>query len=480
MKTTKFSDILRSYGTVRICWIHFLNWFGLKSNPKGKLIKEYTMTLPEALSPCNNVRRTCEMKMKDPLTVSLLSSQEDGNGKRTVEIDLSNLSKMATQIFQSMSDPHQKDQDFVEWDEYGWHYTGENYNRPHSNMSDEKIKTMRNERVALYVLALDAMNFCFWPAHTNSKGDAVDADSALEYHHLATALKHAAELDDIIDKSKADSSSISNKEIVQSESSYRLSPDSLSQITPDELQSLLSPHLPLTEENNPTILPSLVERCRLLNELGWGLRQFYSSSALALLQKANESADTLVSLLVSSFSGFRDEVVDHAGRLIYFYKRAQIAVGDLKAALGTPAKQHSAKATTQSRAYCNLADFKDMDKLTTFPDYRVPQFLRHEGVLRYAPELGEHRIDKLVELRAGEEDEIYIRAATVVAVEMLVKEVNSLLERSEKEEVRDIRDKNKVEYLNAVKIDWYLWQLGEKLENERKMSFHHRTRTIYY
>lgn len=100
----------------------------------------------------------------------------------------------------------------------------------------------------------------------------------LEYHHLAIALKHIAEMDDDIlqrNDSKSSDTSHDEKNLIQSESTYRLSPQVLSQITPSELQTLLSPHL----LSNLSHFPNLEQRCRLLNELGWGLRHFYSSSA---------------------------------------------------------------------------------------------------------------------------------------------------------------------------------------------------------
>ena len=439
--------------------------------------------LPCKLSPTSNVRRSCFMKMNEPLVKTLAlstcnkknqihtsSNEEDQKyGERTVAINSDGLSKMAENIVTSIENNGESNQkDFVEWDEEGYHYSGDAYKR--SMMNDDRIFLMKMERVALYILALDAMNFCFWPAHENidSKNAKTDSNhqAALEYVHLATALKKVAEIDDII----ACDPTISDSVDVQSESSYNLSPEALSKMTPSKLNNLLSKYL-------PSQLPNLEERCRLLNELGLGLQYYHSSSALKLLQKADKSAESLVNLLLSSFSGFRDEAIDHTGKIIYFYKRAQIAVADLKAALGT--YHASPLDEKQGRLYCEFADFKDMDKLTTFADYRVPQFLRHHGVLIYAPELGKDKIDKKIELSAGSKDEIYIRAATVVAVDMLVDQVKLILENRflAQPNANTERQKNSV---NAVKIDWLLWQLGEKLEIQGEMRFHHRVRTIYY
>jgi len=447
------------------------------------------MSLPSVLSPCDNVRRSCENKMRDPLINGMGNPKEKNNQRSTcseksarpVVIDERNLFLMANGIAQSiLSHPNQKN--FVEWDEHSWHYTGKMFHREKINdhkLSKEEIELMRNERVALYVLTLDAMNFCFWPAHD----DNLESMENLEYHHLAKALKRVAELDDIIDD-KAYSPAIDNMNkndikngFIVSESTYKLSPDSLSNMTVADLESLLDPFLPFDNQNQKIKFPNLEERCRLLNELGMGLIYLHSSSALALLQKANRSADKLVSLILASFSGFRDEAVDIMGKKIYFYKRAQIAVADLKAALGTYPIKSKNDQNMDYQAYSQLADFQDMDHLTTFADYRIPQLLRHRGILKYAIELGENKIDRKIELMSGNEDEIYIRAATVVAVDLLVNEVNSLLKKKlEQEEYKECD----IELLNAVKMDWYLWQQGEKLENEKKMLPHHRVNTIYY
>ena len=68
--------------------------------------------------------------------------------------------------------------DVVVWDEEGWHY------QPpvHLFSSEQNI---RKERIALYILALDAINFCFWPSN----------DYEYEYVDLATTLTSIASSD---------------------------------------------------------------------------------------------------------------------------------------------------------------------------------------------------------------------------------------------------------------------------------------------
>jgi len=130
-----------------------------------------------------------------------------------------------------------------------------------------------------------------------------------------------------------------------------------------------------------------------------------------------------------------------------------------------------------------LSQFNDMDLVTTFPDYRVPQILRHVDVLQYESSLDE-LVDGQVELEKGGIDEVSIRAGTVVAVEEIVQKVKEEIissvaadsdsERSESD-LRKLADD-----VSAVTIDWYLWQRGEKLDRLNLLGSHHRVRTTFH
>lgn len=166
-----------------------------------------------------------------------------------------------------------------------------------------------------------------------------------------------------------------------------------------------------------------------------------------MVAACDKSAVNLVRLILMHFPGFRD-TVSHHGAVIHFYKRAQILVGDLWAAYG--------RQTEPSHPYY----FKDIDELTMFADYRVPQILRHMGILEYSIELAEI-IDNKIEVPFASRYETEIRASTVVAVDILQKEL-----------------KNRGVHLLVLEIDWLLWQIGEKMRND--IAPHHRTLTTYY
>ena len=84
--------------------------------------------------------------------------------------------------------------------------------------------------------------------------------------------------------------------------------------------------------------------------------------------------------------------------------------------------------------------------------------MRHWGCLAYDNALSS-KVDGSQELKANSPEEVAIRAATVVAVEELVSRMPSM---------------------TAVKLDWYLWQLGEQMNQKGDLKPFHRVRTIFY
>ncbi len=72
------------------------------------------------------------------------------------------------------------------------------------------------------------------------------------------------------------------------------------------------------------------------------------------------------------------------------------------------------------------------------------------------------RIDEQIELEAGSEEEVEIRAATIIAVELIRQELENLGFAS-----------------NAAAIDNQLWQLSQKLD-KTKVKPYHRCRTVFY
>ncbi|KAL9191540.1 hypothetical protein ACHAXT_001246 [Thalassiosira profunda] len=432
------------------------------------------MAHPTSFSPTAAVRASCRLWI-------------DG-GKSTASINEAALEKFAAEVTQSILSSNQS-LEVTEWDADGWHYTGANY--MNGGFDDESHELMRMERVALFILALDAINFCFWPLSATGDGKG-DGKNCLEYEHLAIALRKIAEADDAT-KSADDEDTKSG--IFRAATSYGLSPDNLSALMPAKLQSMVQQHLPPSTANEPYELPNIEVRCQLLNELGRGLLEQHDGSALQMIAKAERSADKLTGIILDTFPGFRD-YVDTDGwsngssspacdwetaktsspSVIHFYKRAQIAVADIWAALGRQASSSAENASDRT----HMCNFVDTHLITTFPDYRVPQILRHVNVMQYEPALATS-IDGKVELSKGGIDEVAIRAATVVAVEEIVVKVKEEIAAAEENsEASQHRLQKLAEDVSAVTIDWYLWQKGENLDRQGLLEPHHRVRTTFY
>jgi hypothetical protein len=123
-----------------------------------------------------------------------------------------------------------------------------------------------------------------------------------------------------------------------------------------------------------------------------------------------------------------------------------------------------------------------MATITTFPDYRVPQILRHVHVMNYKDDLAQ-KVDNQVELEKGCSDEISIRAGTVVAVDNLAVKVKEQLGTIALNSVGKEAEGNLqtlADDVSAVTLDWYLWQQGEKLDRQNLLQPHHRVRTTFY
>jgi hypothetical protein len=86
--------------------------------------------------------------------------------------------------------------------------------------------------------------------------------------------------------------------------------------------------------------------------------------------------------------------------------------------------------------------------------------LRLDGVLGYDAELLS-RIEREVEIAAGSQEEIEIRACAVHACELLVDELRRLGQN-----------------VNPMKLDQFLWNRGQL--PEFKIHPRHRTRTVFY
>ena len=104
--------------------------------------------------------------------------------------------------------------------------------------------------------------------------------------------------------------------------------------------------------------------------------------------------------------------------------------------------------------------FTDLTQITAFADYKLPQILRHMGLVTYDASLAE-KVDNRFLLPPGSREEVEIRAATIWAVETFRREL-----------ARHGTD------LMAYQLDWWLWNEAQRFgPNDRP---YHLARTVNY
>ncbi|KAJ5097974.1 hypothetical protein N7532_004975 [Penicillium argentinense] len=232
-------------------------------------------------------------------------------------------------------------------------------------------------------------------------------------------------------------------------------------------------------------IPLFQERVQCLREAGEVLCNEFGGSFVNCIDDANFSAAGLVNLLTENFVCFRDETKFN-GKRVRLYKRAQILVADLWACFDGE----------------DFGEFNDIDKITMFADYRIPQMLHQLGCLRLSPSLESH-IRDLKPIPAGSNWEIELRGTSIWCVELIKREIEKRhpevktaglqgLTASEENTPPDSETEaqattkkeekpQKTYGVNAILIDFFLYDTMKNLEEEHNESIpHHRTRSIWY
>ena len=107
-----------------------------------------------------------------------------------------------------------------------------------------------------------------------------------------------------------------------------------------------------------------------------------------------------------------------------------------------------------------------------FADYRVPQVLAHEGILVYSSSL-KKRLQRKDIMGYGDEDEVEIRAGSILAVHLIVNQVNEMIPFE-----RDIGDEG--QRITAALVDVFLWRRRREHKEIYDKTPFHRTRSIFY
>ena len=139
-------------------------------------------------------------------------------------------------------------------------------------------------------------------------------------------------------------------------------PQFYADITEDKLNRFL-----MGEDGVPCALVG--ERVRCLREVADVLKSKFSGSVTVMIEKAANSAECLLDIVTESFPCFCDGAVMEMGQTrVSFHKRAQIFIADLWG-------MNEGKG---------IGRFEDIEALTMFADYRVPQSLQYFGALKYS------------------------------------------------------------------------------------------------
>ena len=207
-------------------------------------------------------------------------------------------------------------------------------------------------------------------------------------------------------------------------------------------------------------------------------------------EKPNLTALDVVLKVVEVFPSFRD-VTTYEGRegpsrllspmfppflthspSVYFLKRAQILVAETWAAFFPSSNQTPHP----------IFPGGGIHQLTMFADYRVPHILHHLKILTYPPSL-----IALLEsghyFEHGSEEEVSIRAASIIAVNKVRDEILALQHQSK--ETAGAATSGGECGMNvpvcSVLIDFYLWDTAKRIEGSGEIVVPaHRTRSIWY
>ena len=207
----------------------------------------------------------------------------------------------------------------------------------------------------------------------------------------------------------------------------------LSNIKDDYLNSVL---------NTDCIFPMFKERCRILRENSKILKSKFDGKIEKVIKLSSRDTGKILNVLYKNFPNYRDEA-KFKGQKVYFMKKAQILIGDIDRAFPAP-----------------LGKLKNTDNLTACADYRLPQLMRHFGILKYSEKLTKI-IDSKKIIKEKSDYEIEIRGATIKA----------------NDEIRKVLEKKYSKKIKPVDVNDFLWISAKKTEN---MKPYHLVRTEAY
>ena len=181
-------------------------------------------------------------------------------------------------------------------------------------------------------------------------------------------------------------------------------------------------------------LSLLLDRWKKFDKVRTVINEKFNGSLPDAIKNYNTDEE-LFNFIISNFNCFKDDAA-YNGKTVHFYKLAQLTTGDIL---------YVKKLMLNEQV--------DYSHLNACPDYRLPQILRHRGVLAYSKELAD-LVDGEKEIPQESDYEVEIRAGIVTAIDKL----------------------HKITGKNSIVIDHSLFSLAK----DKTMLPHHKTRTIHY
>lgn len=294
-----------------------------------------------------------------------------------------------------------------------------------------KLQSLSTPDLTLFLTVFHTIGFCYWPAprwtyeHSGTTYDGTAALIRSLYELCIVESKQTANLTNGTDKSNQ----------------FAVDPSKLNQAA----SSLKSFKTALGGDNE---LPMIDQRYCYFKEL---IELTSQPNTLARLLK-QEEALSKVFYIREYLPGFDDTARIPDFEPIPFLKRAQLLTSDIDFVL-----RQSLARVDGEQACSGRVGLLHMDNLTAFADYKVPQILRHLGVLVYGNELAE-LVDKQIELAPGGQAELAIRVFTLLAVEQL---------------------RLYIPGCTASQIDSMLW-LASQQTDKNEIAPYHRTICTHY
>ncbi|OWA51955.1 UPF0553 protein C9orf64 [Hypsibius exemplaris] len=301
------------------------------------------------------------------------------------------------------------------------------------NWKDHELRPKTSDNFAVdWIFLVNALNFSFWSGPVESQSTA--AKFAVEFNgkQYTGSMSCWAAINRAVQEG-----------IPIFDAAY------LAGITEDQVR-----HLFRTSTSGE--MPLLEDRRKNLQEAGQVLLEKFGGTFWNCCKLADGNAQQLLHIILENFPSFRDCSVYH-GRKVEFYKRAQVVVADIWSCFENSGYGH----------------FSDIDSLTIFADYRIPQVLNFFGATKYSDEL-QVKLKANEVFKYGDVEEVEIRASTIFVAELLVKEVNVIL-RGHAGQVATPSPP-----VNGILLDQYLWGYRQSHDSDMKHIPFHKVRSIYY